>query len=146
MRIEDFTNPNGELIPIKDSDGAEGYAFVPAPLPPEIEWDTELVMLVEEARGASNNIDAFVSSLPNPDVIIAPFLRREAVLSSRIEGTQATLEDLLVFEVTEKETTPDVREVYNYLNAMKYALEQLSTLPLCLRLIKEAHHILLKDA
>jgi len=143
MRIEDFTNPNGELILIKDSDGADGYAFVPAPLPPEIEWDNELVRLIAKANGELSRLDAFINSLPNPEIIMVSFLKREAVLSSRIEGTQASLEDLLIYEVTQKETTPDVREVYNYVNAMEFALNRLNELPLCLRLLKETHKILL---
>jgi Fic family protein len=89
-------------------------------------------------------------NLPNPHLLISPFLRREAVLSSRIEGTQASLSDLFFFEAADsarfmpdRQTPHDVREVANYVKALEYALKRLDELPLSLRLIRELHEILL---
>jgi Fic family protein len=81
-------------------------------------------------------------SLPNPHLLIMPFVRREAVLSSRIEGTRASLSDLYTYEAIQLsmfEPPPDVREVYNYVKALEYGLERLHNLPLSLRLIREIH-------
>lgn len=83
--------------------------------------------------------------LPNPHLLIGPFLHREAILSSRIEGTHATAKELVLFEAMPQSlSTPDVKEVANYVQAMKYGLARLKELPVCLRLIKELHEILLK--
>ena len=86
------------------------------------------------------------SILPNPDLFVAMFVRQEAVLSSQIEGTQSTLEDVLQFEVDEKgaDLPKDVGEVVNYVNAMKFGLKRLRDLPLSLRLIREIHGRLLQ--
>ena len=85
--------------------------------------------------------------LPNPDLFVYAFMRQEAVLSSQIEGTQASLEDLLEFEadVSATRRTDDVAEVVNYIDAMNWGMEQLTSLPVCIRLIKGLHARLLKS-
>ena len=85
--------------------------------------------------------------IPNPDLFVAMYVRQEAVLSSQIEGTQSTLEDVLQFEIDEngRELPKDVEEVVNYVRAMNYGLTRLKELPLSLRLIREIHAELLKD-
>jgi len=83
-------------------------------------------------------------NLPNPHLLIYPFIRKEAVLSSRIEGTQSSLSELLLFEATKVEKQRDVREVQNYVRAMEYGLKRLEELPLSLRLIRELHAILME--
>jgi len=128
----------------------EGYsAFIPAPLPPEppIQMDEALNRLLSDADRALGRLDGATSILPNPDLFVAMYVRQEAVLSSQIEGTQSTLEDVLQYEIDVKgqERFKDVREVVNYVNAMNYGLKRLQDFPLCLRLLREIHAELLKD-
>jgi Fic family protein len=103
--------------------------------------------LLSEADRALGELAGLGRLLPNPHLLIRPFVRREAVLSSRIEGTQASLSDLYAYEAGQLalfETTSDVREVYNYVRALEYGLERLQDLPLSLRLIREMHALLLE--
>ena len=141
MDIALFQNsPSGRLIRAVD-----GYwAFVPNPLPPQLDWDNPLVSLISRADLALGTLSGLGEALPNPHLLIYPFIRREAVLSSRIEGTQSSLSDLLLFEATRVEKQRDVREVQNYVLAVEYGLKRLSELPLSLRLIRELHGILMK--
>ena len=127
-----------------------GYrAFVPAPLPPDppIALDAGLVQLLSRADQAVGRLDGVTQTLPNPDLFVAMYVRREAVYSSQIEGTQSTLEDVLTFELDPRgrDLPRDVEEVVNYVRAMNYGLERLMTLPLSLRLIREIHAELLRD-
>ncbi|BAU64833.1 Fic family protein [Stanieria sp. NIES-3757] len=126
----------------------EGYsAFIPAPLPPNppIKMDVELTRLLSQADRSLGRLDGATSILPNPDLFVAMYVRQEAVLSSQIEGTQSTLEDVLQYEIDAKgqERPKDVEEVVNYVHALQYGLERLQELPLCLRLIREIHAKLL---
>jgi Fic family protein len=127
----------------------EGYrAFLPAPLPPQpaLVMDAELTRLLSEADHALGRLDGVTSVLPNTDLFVSMYVRHEAVLSSQIEGTQSTLEDVLQFEMDAKgeEHPKDVEEVVNYVRAMNYGLKRLNELPLSLRLIGEIHEQLLK--
>ncbi len=125
----------------------QGYwAFVPHPLPPPLPFDNETVSLLSEADRGLGTLAGIGRLLPNPHLLIAPYIRREAVLSSRIEGTQASLSDLLFFEAAEEEPprAPDVREVRNYVLALEYGLERLKHLPLSLRLVREIHARLMR--
>lgn len=128
----------------------EGYAaFVPAPLPPKLTYDPELVLALSQADAALSELSGLGRQLPNPHLLIAPYLRIEAVLSSRIEGTRASLSDLLLEEMG---ATPpdsqqgDVREVRNYVLSLEYGLERLKELPLSLRLVRELDERLMKGA
>ena len=128
---------------------ATGYrAFIPAPLPPDppVVIDAELGRLTSEADRALGRLDGVATVLPNPDLFVSMYVRQEAVLSSQIEGTQSTLEDVLQFEVDSKgrEFPKDIQEVVNYVRAMNYGPERLKTLPLSLRLIREIHGKLLE--
>jgi len=129
---------------------ANGYrAFVPKPLPPDppIQIDSEMAHLLSKADLAMGQLDGITSTLPNPDLFVGMYVRQEAVLSSQIEGTQSTLEDVLQFEIDETGDAPkDVSEVVNYVRAMNYGLERLDKLPLSLRLIREIHAELLRGA
>lgn len=124
--------------------GADGYsAFVPNPLPPNppLQIDDEMSRLMEMANRALGRLDGCAYTLPNPNLFLCMYVRKEAVLSSQIEGTQASLDDLLEYEgeIADKSSPDDVNEVSNYVAAMNYGLERLQELPLSLRLIKEIH-------
>src|SRR3954454_2761098 len=118
-------------------------AFIPAPLPPDppLRLEPRFVALLSRADQAIGRLDGEIRNMPNPDLFVAMYVRREAVLSSQIEGTQSTLEDVLAFELDrESDDLPgDVEEVVNYVAAMNYGLKRLATLPLSLRLIREIH-------
>lgn len=121
-----------------------GYkAFIPAPLPPDppVEYSGELQTLLSEADRNIGRLDALASMLPNPDLFVAMYVRHEAVLSSQIEGTQSTLEDVLAYEANAigDDTPKDVEEVVNYVRAMNHGLARLTDLPLSLRLLREIH-------
>jgi len=134
------SSPSGRVVRAID-----GYwAFVPNPLPPKLDWDSPLVSFVSKADLAVGTLSGLGETLPNPHLLIYPFIRREAVLSSRIEGTQSSLSDLLLFEATRIEKQRDVREVRNYVRAIEYGLKRLEELPLSLRLIRELHSILME--
>jgi Fic family protein len=124
----------------------EGYAaFVPAPLPPELTYDGSLVVALSRADAALSELSGLGRQLPNPHLLIAPYVRREAVLSSRIEGTRASLSDLLLDEVdAERAPDADTQEVRNYVAALEYGLERLGELPLSLRLVRELHERLMR--
>jgi Fic family protein len=99
-------------------------------------------MALSEADRMLGELSGLSRSLPNPHLLMMPFVRREAVLSSRIEGTRASLSDLYTYEAIQLsmfEPSPDVREVYNYVRALEYGLERLHSFPLSLRLIREIH-------
>jgi len=138
MNPEEFRNsPSGKVIRTPQ----EYWAFVPNPLPPSFEYDPETVRLLSDADRGLGNLAGMGQLLPNPHLLIAPYIRREAVMSSRIEGTQTSLSDLLYFEAAEEEPprSPDVREVQNYVRAMEYGIQRLEELPLSLRLVREIH-------
>ena len=114
------------------------WAFVPHPLPPELTWTPTMVAALSDADRALGELAGLGRSLLNPHLLIAPFVRREAVLSSRIEGTQASLSDLYAYEAVRK-AAPDVREVHNYVRALEYGLDRLQSMPFSLRLVREIH-------
>ena len=140
------TNRTGKYIP-----QAEGYrVFIPKPLPPDppVDMDEEMIHVLSLADRAVGRLDASTDNLPNPDFFVYAYVIREAALSSQIEGTQATVDD--VFEVQAEASTTqkpsDVEEILNYVDAMNYGLDRLQKdgLPLCLRLIREIHQKLLQ--
>ena len=126
-----------------------GYsAFIPAKLPPSPPVDlAPLAVLLSEADQAIGRLDGVTRTLPNPDLFVAMYVRREAVLSSQIEGTQSTLDDVLAYELDRGTTRlpGDVSEVVNHVAAMAYGLKRLESLPLSLRLIKEIHGVLMEN-
>jgi Fic family protein len=126
----------------------EYKAFVPKPLPPDppLQLDDGLIQLLSQAAMALGRLDGTSATLPNVDLFVAMYVNKEAVLSSQIEGTQASLIDVLAFEADAAfpENPQDIEEVINYINALNYGLERLNTLPLSLRLIREIHHLLLQ--
>lgn len=128
----------------------EGYkAFIPKPLPPKppLNIDSEIIDILSKADTAIGRLSGISETLPNPNLFVAMYVRKEAVLSSQIEGTEASLEDVLEYEsYNRSKTLPnDVAEVVNYIKAMNYGLKRISELPLSLRLIKEIHAELMRD-
>lgn len=127
-----------------------GYrAFIPAPLPPDppVYLDGPLQTLLSQADRAIGRLDGSVVTLPNPDLFVFMYVRKEAVLSSQIEGTQSSLQDLLAAEaeLVGRESLPrDVDEVVNYVAAMNFGLSRLDALPVSVRLIREIHRRLLQ--
>ena len=122
----------------------EGYrAFIPAPLPPDppLDLDDELQALLAEAGLELGRLDGVVRVIPDPDFFVGMYVRREAVLSSQIEGTLSTLEDLLEVELEDdpKRRDTDVMDIVNYVHAMNSGLRRLDSLPLSLRLVREIH-------
>ena len=124
-----------------------GYrAYVPAPLPPPLAWDEGLAVSLSSADRAIGRLAGEGRRVPNPHLLIRPFVRKEAVLSSRIEGTLATLGELLAAEAgaAVEGGSDDLREVGNYVTALEYGLERLETLPVSLRLVREMHERLMR--
>src|SRR5919199_2280048 len=136
MNPADFRAPSAGHVVLVPS----GYAaFIPAPLPPQIVYDADLVLALSRADTALSELAGIGRHMPNPHLLISPYLRREAVLSSRIEGTRANLSDLLLNEVDEdsiRTSAADLQEVRNYVDALEYGIERLRTLPLSLRLVR----------
>ncbi len=137
----------GYYTPLPSGGGETARAFIPKPLPPEppLKLDVEIQHLVEKAMLALGRLDGLATVLPEPAIFIYSYVRKEAVLSSQIEGTQSSLSDLLLFEKEGLAGVPldDVQEVSNYVAAMNYGLERLKELPLSFRLLKEIHKVLL---
>lgn len=126
---------------------SKGYrAYVPNPLPPEIAWSNELVNSLSRADFLLGKLAREGSKLPNPHLLIRPFITREAVLSSKIEGTQATISEILAYNAGAQveQQADDIQEVQNYIVALDYGLNLLNELPISLRLIKEIHEQLMK--
>lgn len=126
----------------------QGYsAFIPASLPPDprVVMDDEMLALISQGDRALGRLDGSVQTLPDPDLFVFMYVRKEAVLSSQIEGTQSSLDDVLEAEakIFSASRPRDVDEVINYVQAMKYGLDRLKELPVSIRLIKEIHERLL---
>lgn len=125
-----------------------GYkVFIPTSLPPHpaIKIDESLQLLLSEATLSLARLDGMAYTLPNTDLFITMYIKKEALLSAQIEGTQASLEDIFEFEKGGAlENVNDVVEVVNYIKALHYGMDRLNTLPMSLKLIKELHTILLK--
>ena len=121
-------------------------SFKPNPLPPipEIEMDEEIVKLLVDANKQLVKLDTASQLISNADLFISMYVRKEALISSQIEGTQCTLDDVLDPEV-EANANLDVSDVINYVKATQYALKRLERLPLCCRLIREIHEVLMEN-
>ncbi len=138
MQVDAFSSDSpGRLVRAP----AGYWAFVPDELPPKVDVSWELATIISHADRALSELAGVARTLPNPHLLMSPFMRREAVLSSRIEGTRASLSDLFLFEAANgvEKQTPDVREVSNYVGALEHGLARLSELPVSLRLIREMH-------
>lgn len=153
MNPKDFSHTtSGRVVQVGQGEPAY-WAFIPDPLPPALAADWRLARLNAEAERAVGELAGLGRMLPNPHLFIRPFLRREAVLSSRIEGTQSDLTDLYLYEGGQfalpglepgDPALADVREVYNYVQALEYGLAQLEHTPVNLWLIRNMHKLLLQ--
>ena len=126
-----------------------GYkAFIPTPLPPNppVRITGELQALLSEANVALGRLDGSIQTLPNPDLFVLMYVRKEAVLSSQIEGTQSSLHDVLAAEakIFAPDQPDDVNEVVNYISAMNLGLRLLEKLPVSIRVIRKIHEKLLR--
>jgi len=151
MDISKFTeSKTGQLIPVHVPD--EDHAFVPNPLPATWEFDPTLWPKLVEARSALSLLDGTARNLPNPSLLLNPLQRSEAIASSRLEGTYATPQELMLFQLDPKEPegrndeANDWQEVANYNYTLSLGYARLHELPFCLRLIKEMHKALLDGA
>lgn len=151
MDLDQFArSPSGRLLKVGQGEAAY-WAFVPNPLPPTLEFDLPLVQALSAADRALGELAGLGRNMPNPHLLIHPFIRREAVLSSRIEGTQADIADLYAYEagqlplpgISPRRPAGDVREVLNYVHALEYGLERIKEFPLSLRLLRELHERLM---
>ncbi len=145
MNPEEFRNSNsGKVIHTRQ----DYWAYVPNPLPPNIQWSLAVVSALSEADRDLSRLNTLAGALPFNQTLILPFIRQEAVLSSRIEGTRASLVDLYAYEAGQLsflETVDDSSEVLNYVRALEYGLERVKTLPVSLRLIREIHARLMEN-
>lgn len=144
MKPGDFHSKNAGKV-IRTQTGY--WAFIPAPLPPDLDWTPALISALSDAERELARLTTLAGNFPFPRLLVQPFIRREAVLSSRIEGTRASLVDLYNYESAQLsflELDNDVREVHNYVLALDYGLERLETLPVSLRLTRELHARLLE--
>src|SRR5687768_13882290 len=143
MRRDEFSVQSpGELVDI----GNGNIAFLPAPLPPKIEYNDELVNSLSEATLEIGELKGTLQQLANPYLLLRPFQLREAIASSQIEGTQAELQQLLLFEAAEAPPEPssDLKEVSNYAKALTYAVNQPPDRDVSVSLIREIHQMLLE--
>lgn len=145
MQTSDFTSDSpGHLVPTVDS----AQAFVPAPLPRSVPLEGSTLHLLAWAEHALGELSGVTARLVNPYLLGSPLLRREAILSSRIEGTYATAEQLAMFEAgsppPDERQRNDAREVLNYVEAMRLGVAQLRKIPISLRLVQMVHGRLLK--
>lgn len=142
MRIDDFSEGQRQYVRRL---GDTVIAFVPPPIPRSLSLDTSTINQLAEANRALGKLDGTGRHLPNPHLLISPYLRREAVLSSRIEGTETGLSQLLLLEAGVQPAVheDDAREVINYVRALEWALDELPRLPVSLRLVREVHRRLM---
>ncbi|MBX3002718.1 MAG: Fic family protein [Anaerolineales bacterium] len=144
MKASDFT----AKAPGKVIKTLRGYrAFVPDPLPPNVAWSNRLLADLSKADRSLAKLAEVGNSFPVPQALMRPFVRKEAVLSSRIEGTRTSFEELLSYEAGQLkmfEDPNDAKQVHNYVRAIDYGLERLATLPISMRLIREIHGILMQ--
>lgn len=121
-------------------------SFIPNPLPPEpeLEMNSDLLELLIETSRKLAELDGMAKRIPNMKLFVSMYIRKEALMSSQIEGTQATLEDVLD-PLLSTNTNRDVADVVNYIKATEYAIERLKTLPLCNRLLRETHEVLMEN-
>ena len=142
MNVDDYAST--QFGQARRTPGKHGYAaYFPMAIPRSIELSAENLVRMADAEAALGRLAGAGRLLPNPQLLVGPYLRREAVASTRIEGTQASLTDVYDAEANDLPLGPDVEEVINYVKAIELGLERLETLPLSTRLIRELHALIL---
>ena len=136
-------NKSGKYVTNLSGD-MEYKSFVPAALPPEIEMDDEMITLLVEANKQIYALESITAHIPSIKFFTSMYVRKEALMSSQIEGTQATLEDVLDPTI-DQNANRDLSDVVNYIKATDYAIDRLNSLPLCNRLIRETHAVLMQS-
>jgi Fic family protein len=144
MRPDQFLSERAGRVIVANRGPGEFYAFEPAPIPRDLDMSSELVLALSDADRAIGMLAGLGRQLPNPHLLIRPHIRREAVASTRIEGTQSSLSDVLSAEARHLPDTAERREVLNYVRALELGLERLASLPLSNRLLREMHSELLR--
>lgn len=144
MKATDFSeNAPGKVV--KTIEGY--YAYIPDLLPPHLEWSNKLLSRLASAERSMARLEEVGRAFPVPHIVVRPFVRKEAVLSSQIEGTRTTFQQLLTFEAQQLSLfgeLEDRQEVQNYVLALDYGLRRLDSLPISIRLIREIHGVLMK--
>lgn len=145
MDLTQFSSKStGKLVQTKTAEGTSVYGFVPNTLPPKLNIDLALAKELSDATHALGELAGVGRRLPNPSLLINPFVRREAVLSSRIEGTHTSVEGLVLFEAgNQQDSGSDAQEVFNYVRTMELGLKMLNTTPISLTFIQEMHKTLM---
>lgn len=147
MDYSDFKKPYGFLKDVESERQGNYKAFIPSKLPPPSDFssDKELQRTLYDATAAISKLSGICTQLPNPDMLVVPYMNREAVLSSQIEGTRVSLSELLLSSAKNREENIDVREVFNYIVAIRYGLGQVENgKPINLELIKKMHKLLMR--
>lgn len=146
MDKEEFINAFGSLEEVKDEERGPYLSFIPKKLPPPIEFDQKLALALSKADSTLSKLSGVGLLLPNPDLLVTPYLKKEALSSSRIEGTRISLSEFYLAEATGKEDKePNASEVNNYIKAMNYALEKIRSQAIDLNLIRKMHEILMNQ-
>jgi Fic family protein len=145
MELSEFKGAFGELVEGKSEEHGEYISFVPKKLPPKFEYSSQVVLALSKADSTLSKLSGAGLLLPNPDLLVIPYLKKEALSSSRIEGTRISLSDYFLTEAKgiEKEDL-EATEVGNYLKSMNYALKNIEKEPINAELIKEMHKILMR--
>lgn len=141
MTPEDFTSASpGQLVAVTSARGQDAWAFLPEPLPPPLNIDVELASVSERAAHSLGSLNGLGSMLPNPLLLIRPFVRREALASSRIEGTRAEFDQLVLSEANPvRQADPDIQEVANYIDALYTGWRRHENRPLATGILLELH-------
>lgn len=146
MNKEEFKGAFGIAKDRGDKKWGNHLVFIPGKLPPKIEFNQKLVLSLSRADAKLGKLSGVGLLLPNPNLLIMPYLRKEALMSSRIEGTRISLSELLLSEAKgTEESVPDALEVINYVHAVRYGLKKIEKGPINLEVIKTMHKILMKD-
>ena len=145
MEVSEFKDSFGKIVWKEDKEHGKYPSFIPNKLPPKIDYTPSLVLALSKADSTLSKLSGAGLLLPNPDLLIVPYLKKEALSSSRIEGTRISLSDYFLSEakgITKEDIEPT--EVENYIRAIKHALKEINTKPISIELIREMHRILLK--
>jgi len=143
MDKSDFVNPLGQIKTIKTKEKVYEI-FIPELLPVTIEYDSKIIKKIERANNLLGNLSGLIKNLPNPDLFIKPYIKKEAVLSSKIEGTRTSLSDLFKSDLDNKQTE-DLKEVQNYLSALDFGINKIKDDKIDLPLILNLNKILLTE-